>query len=128
MNRRSGPWFARILFALALVVGLLVPQVAQATAPPVEPTVPATIPAASSTASPTDDIVVDEANPFLPENRNLTECIGMLQRPGCGSEARGGWHQNAVAIVMIAGLLLVFGRIAWGVRRSQKQMAANAPD
>ena len=125
MNRRSGPWFVRILFALALVVGLLVPQVSQATAPPVEPTAPATIPINDS---PTDEIVVDEANPFLPENRDLTECVGMLQRPGCGSEARGGWHQNAVAIVMIAGLLLVFGRIAWGVRRSQKQTAANAPD
>ena len=125
MNSRSGPWFVRILFALALVVGLLVPQVALATAPPVEPTAPATIP---TDDSPTDEIVVDEANPFLPENRDLTECIGMLQRPGCGSEARGGWHQNAVAIVMIAGLLLVFGRVAWGVRRSQKQMAANAPD
>ena len=120
MNRRSGPWFVRILFALALVAGLLVPQAAQATAPPVETTVPTTIP--------TDEIVVDEANPVLPENRDLTECIGMLQRPGCGSDARGGWHQNAVAIVMIAGLLIVFGRIAWGVRRSQKQMVESAPD
>ena len=133
MNRRSGPWFVRILFALALVVGLLVPQVTQATTPPVEPTTAATIATTIPTTIPTDDvptdeIVVDEANPFLPEDRNLTECIGMLQRPGCGSESRGGWHQNAVAIVMVAGLLLVFGRIAWGVRRSQKQIAASAPD
>ncbi len=132
MNRRSGPWFVRILFALALVVGLLFPQVAQATAPPVEPAAQATIPTDDPTpdpaVDPTDELVVDEANPFLPENRDLTECIGMLQRPGCGSEARGGWHQNAVAIVMVAGLLVVFGRIAWGVRRSQKQMAASAPD
>ena len=52
----------------------------------------------------------------------------MLQRPGCGSEARGGWHQNLVAIVMITGLLIVFGRVAWGVRRSQKNAAASAPD
>jgi hypothetical protein len=128
VNRRSGPWFVRILFALALVAGLMVPQAASATVPPVEPTVPATVPNDALADEPSDEIVVDEANPFLPENRDLTECIGMLQRPGCGSEARGGWHQNAVAIVMISGLLLVFGRIAWGVRRSQKQMAASAPD
>ena len=75
-----------------------------------------------------DEIVVDEANPFLPEDRNLTECIGMLQRPGCGSEARGGWHQNLVAIAMITGLVIVFGRVAWGVRRSQKNAAMTAPD
>ena len=104
-----------------LVGGVLSPQVGQATVPPVEPTAP-------PTTVPADDIVIDEANPFLPENRNLTECIGMLQRPGCGSEARGGWHQNAVAIVMVAGLLLVFGRIGWGLRRSQKNTAASVTD
>jgi hypothetical protein len=121
VNRRSGPWFVRILLALTLLGGLLSAQPALATVPPVEPTVPATtVPA---TADQTDEIVIDEANPFLPENRNLTECIGMLQRPGCGSEARGGWHQNAVAIIMVAGLFLVFGRIFWGVRRGQKTAA-----
>jgi hypothetical protein len=118
VNRRSGPWFVRILVALTLLGGLLSAQPALATTPPVEPTVPATtMPAAPD---PADEIVIDEANPFLPENRDLTECIGMLQRPGCGSAARGGWHQNAVAIVMVSGLLIVFGRIAWSVRRGQK--------
>jgi hypothetical protein len=118
VNRRSGSWFVRILVALTLLGGLLSAQPALATTPPVEPTVPATtMPAAPD---PADEIVIDEANPFLPENRDLTECIGMLQRPGCGSEARGGWHQNAVAIVMVSGLLIVFGRIAWSVRRGQK--------
>ena len=88
---------------------------------------PTTIPADTM---PDGDIVIDEANPFLPENRNLTDCVGMLQRPGCGSEARGGWHQNAVAIVMVSGLLIVFGRVAWGVRRSQKNATATttSPD
>lgn len=119
MNRRSGPWFVRILFALALVVAPFAPQVASAS--PTDPTVP-------PTTVPIDEIVVDEANPFLPENRDLTDCIGTLQRPGCGSEARGGWHQNAVAIVMIGGLALVFGRIAWGVRRGQKNAAVTTPD
>jgi hypothetical protein len=115
VNRRSGPWLVRILFALALVVLPVAPQAASASS--TDPTVP-------STTLPTDEIVIDEANPFLPENRDLTECIGTLERPGCGSEARGGWHQNAVAIVMISGLLIVFGRIAWGIRRGQKNAAA----
>ena len=106
----------RILFALTLVAGLLAPQAAHATTPPVEPT-------PTTTTTTTTDIVVDEANPFLPENRDLSDCVGSLQRPGCGSEARGGWHQNLVAIIMVAGLLIVFGRVAWGVRRSQKNMA-----
>ncbi len=69
---------------------------------------------------PSIDVPVDTANPFIPEDRDLTECIGMLQRPGCGSEARGGWHQNAVAIAMIGGLVVIFGRVAYGVRKNRR--------
>lgn len=97
----------------------------------VESPAPTTVPPTEPTTAPLrGDIEIDEANPFLPENRDLTDCVGMLQRPGCGSEARGGWHQNAVAIVMVTGLLIVFGRVAWGVRRSQKNAAAatTSPD
>ncbi|NND74732.1 MAG: hypothetical protein HKN44_06955 [Ilumatobacter sp.] len=71
---------------------------------------------------PTDEPPVDAgppvtANEFLPENRDVTECIGALERPGCGSEQRGGWRQFAVLGVLFAGLLVVFGRIAIAVRR-----------
>ncbi len=100
-----------------MTVGVLAPSAAHATAPPDEPAAP-----------PTTEVVIDEGNPFLPETQDLTACVGMLERPGCGSEARGGWHQNAVAIVMVSGLLIVFGRVAWGVRRSQKNAALTAPD
>lgn len=70
----------------------------------------------------TDTVPVDTANPFLPEQRDLTECIGLLQRPGCGSEARGGLGQTLVAILMIGGLVLIFGRVAWGLRRNRRQL------
>jgi len=66
------------------------------------------------------DVPVDTANPFLPEDADLTSCVGTLQRPGCGSRERGGWHQDLVAIAMIGGLLLVFGRVAWGVARNRR--------
>ncbi len=121
MNRRSGQWFVRILFALAFVAGPIAAQ-------PVHAGVPPSDQSAAATTIPDDDVVIDEANPFLPESRDLSDCVGTLERPGCGSESRGGWHQNAVAIVMIAGLLFVFGRIAWGVRRGQKDTAATIAD
>lgn len=104
----------RILIAATAVavIGAGAPAAADttgtATAP--DPTIPIS----------TDDITIDTANPFLPENQDLTTCVGTLQRPGCGSEARGGWHQNVVAIVMTGGLLLVFGRVAWGIRRNRR--------
>jgi hypothetical protein len=96
---------------VSLVAALLLPTTAAASSTPPPPTdVPTTT-----------ELVVDEPNPFLPEERDLTVCVGTLERPGCGSEARGGWHQNLVAIAMVGGLLLVFGRIAWGIRRNQRR-------
>ena len=59
------------------------------------------------------------ANPFLPEERSLTECVGALERPGCGSKERGGWRQTLVFIAVISGLGLVFWRIALTVRRNR---------
>lgn len=82
----------------------------------------ATVTASSNQPVPvsTDDIPVDTANPFLPENADLTACVGTLQRPGCGSRERGGLHQNLVAIAMIGGLLIIFGRVGWGVARNRR--------
>ena len=50
--------------------------------------------------------------------------VGVSGSIGCrpangGSAERGGWHQNLVAVAMIGGLLIVFGRVAWGVRRNR---------
>jgi hypothetical protein len=117
VNRRSASLRARdlhrwtlgaVVLALA-VVALVAPLGATAHAQSGDEVPPPSI-----------DVPVDTANPFIPEDRDLTECIGMLQRPGCGSEARGGWHQNAVAIAMIAGLAVVFGRVAYGVRKNRR--------
>jgi hypothetical protein len=55
-------------------------------------------------------------NEFLPEGQDLSNCVGLLQRPGCGSEARGGWRQMVVFGLVVAGLAVVFGRIAVATR------------
>ncbi|MGA7757336.1 MAG: hypothetical protein WBL31_10060 [Ilumatobacteraceae bacterium] len=119
MNRRSASLAVRILLAIAVVAGLATVRAlaAEAPTPPVY--------AATTAPTPTDDITVDTANPFLPEDQDLTACVGTLQRPGCGSSERGGWHQNLVAIAMVGGLLLVFGRVAWGVRRNRDRPEGN---
>jgi hypothetical protein len=99
----------RILLALTIVLG------AFALAP-----VPARASSGDQPAPVTTEAPVVTANPFLPEEADLTSCIGTLQRPGCGSEERGGWHQYLVAIAMVGGLLIVFGRVAWGVARNRR--------
>jgi hypothetical protein len=116
----------RILFTIALTLGVMALAPVSAGASPDEPTpttVPITVPEPA-----VDDVTIDTANPFLPDEVDLSQCVGTLPRPGCGSEERGGWHQNLVAIAMVAGLLIVFGRVAWGVRRNRRQNDTNAPD
>ena len=59
-------------------------------------------------------------NDFIPEDRDLTSCIGVLERPGCGSESRGGWRQTLVFGAMFLGLALVFGNVVRGVRKRNR--------
>jgi hypothetical protein len=113
----------RILFTSALTFGVMALAPATAGATPDEPTptpTPTTIPTTVPSTVP-DEITIDTANPFIPDDVDLSQCVGTLPRPGCGSEERGGWHQNLVAIAMVGGLLIVFGRVAWGVARSQRR-------
>jgi hypothetical protein len=94
-----------VIRALAVVLAVVVlagaPAAAAAEPPSPSPEPPAT--------------VVD--NPFIPEDQNLSDCISALPRPGCGSEAHGGWRQ-----ALIFGLIVVAGAvIAWRLVRSLRR-------
>lgn len=112
--------------AVAFTVSAFAPHAAAAAPRPSAPVDAVAVVAAAEAAPPSnDEIVVDTTNPFLPADRDLTECVGSVERPGCGSQSRGGWHQNLVAIAMVSGLFLVFGRVVWAVRRSQKHASTS---
>lgn len=72
--------------------------------------------AAAEAAAPTSTEPTATANEFFPEEGNVTDCIGVLERPGCGSENRGGWRQALVFGLVVAGLIVVFTKIVIGVR------------
>lgn len=71
----------------------------------------------TATPPPDDSRPITTANEFLPEDRDVTDCIGALERPGCGNENRGGWRQTVVFGLLVVGLLIVFGNVVRGVRR-----------
>ena len=74
---------------------------AVATAPPVsEPTT-------------TEPVVT---NDLIPDNNNITDCVGTVQRPNCGSKARADGHTYLVFLALAAGLVFIGWRIARGVR------------
>lgn len=92
------------MLALVLLVTLAPAQASAGSTPAVvNPT---------TAATPTDTI-----NPFLPEDRAISDCVSAVPKPGCGSKARGGWHQYLVAIAMFGGVAIVGWRIVAGVRR-----------
>jgi hypothetical protein len=78
--------------------------------------------AAGATAPPAPPPTTAPENPFVPEDRDLSECVNALPRPDCGSEARGGWRQALVFGLVVAG----FAFIAWRVVRSLRRREATA--
>lgn len=57
-----------------------------------------------------------EENVFLPEEQNISDCIGLVDKPDCGSKAKGGWRQYLVLAVLAGGLAFIGWRIAKGVK------------
>jgi hypothetical protein len=60
------------------------------------------------------------ANPFLPEDRGISDCISALPKPGCGSEERGGWHQGLILVALVGGLSVIGWRIVAGIRAGER--------
>lgn len=70
----------------------------------------------------------DTVNEFLPTERGLGECISALPKPGCGSEARGGWRQWIVLGLILAGLAFIAWRVWAAARRARAAVPAPASD
>ncbi len=88
---------------LAIALTVTAPSVhAVATAPP-------------ATEQPTTSGPV-VTNDLIPENNNITDCIGTVERPNCGSKARADGHTYLVFLALVAGLAFIGWRIARGVK------------
>ncbi|HUC33169.1 MAG TPA: hypothetical protein VMS14_07175 [Ilumatobacteraceae bacterium] len=64
-------------------------------------------------------------NDFVPENQDVSDCISAVEQPNCGSEAKGGWRQYLVMVVLLAGLGFIAWRVVVAVRR--RDAIVNAP-
>ena len=105
----------RVRVFLVLATALLFSPVALAAAEG-----PSTMSATSTPTTIAEPRPPVTANEFLPDDRGLGECISSIPRPGCGSDARGGWHQTLVLVVVVAGLGLIAWRIVAGARKARR--------
>jgi hypothetical protein len=67
-------------------------------------------------------------NEFIPEDRDLSDCLSAVPKPGCGSEARGGWRQGVVFGLVAVGMIAIGTRIAVAVRRRDAATLAASAD
>ena len=81
------------------------------------------MPGGFASAQDDSDITTVTVNEFLPTDRDLSDCISALPKPGCGSDARGGWRQTAVFGMVIAGLAFIGWRVVVGARRHPDEPA-----
>ena len=63
-------------------------------------------------------------NDFIPEERDLSDCISAIPKPGCGSDAKGGWRQMLVLGLVVTGLGFIGWRVIAGAR---KNLASSVP-
>ena len=71
------------------------------------------------------DVTTVTVNDFVPTERDLSECISAVPKPGCGSEARGGWRQTAIFALVVGGLAFIGWRVVAGARKNLA--ASNSP-
>lgn len=111
--------FATTLLAALLLVVAPTPELAADTRPADVGDVVAASPDEDDTTR--DDTTRPTVNEFMPELRPLSDCLGALQRPNCGSEARGGWEQTTVFLAIVAGLSFIAWRIVASSRRARRR-------
>lgn len=54
-------------------------------------------------------------NDFLPE-ANLSSCVGLVERPNCGSESKGDWRMILTFVVLMSGMGFIGWRVVRGAR------------
>ena len=123
MQRRGTVRFGTFLAAIVIAVSFSPTGFASASM------LEAPVAVASSPASPADDNTLAPpvtVTDFYPESANLSDCVGLVEKPGCGSESRGGWRQILVFVVLFAGLGVILWRVSSGIKANRVAIDAEA--
>ncbi len=113
---------AAVLIPLAaLTVGAPALAAGPVTAATAAPAAPAQVTGTPPTTTPPD--ATD--NPFIPPDKNLSDCVSANPQPGCGSKAHGGWRQFLTFVFVTLAMAFIGWRIVRGVRRNRKELESS---
>jgi hypothetical protein len=76
----------------------------------------AAAPSLHATASTPPTLPPVATNDLLPDNNDVTNCVGTVEQANCGSKARADGHTYLVFLALAAGLTFIGWRIARGVK------------
>jgi hypothetical protein len=82
--------------------------------------------AAASWPQGVDDVTPPVSNDFIPSDEDLTDCVGLVERPNCGSSDKGGWRTYLAFAILMAGMAFIGWRISRAVRARDELLNANA--
>ena len=69
-----------------------------------------------------------ENNVFVPEDANVSSCVGTLERADCGSKSKGGWRMYLTFAVLMSGMGFIGWRIARSIRQRDAVLNAGTED
>ena len=124
MHRRGTVRFGTLLVAIVVAVFALLGASGSGVV-----TATASAPPATSASG---DVSTDEVPPapsdtvsdFYPDEANLSDCVGLVEKPGCGSDSRGGWHQMLVFVALFIGLGVILWRVSLGISANRARIDA----
>ena len=61
-------------------------------------------------------------NDFIPTDQNLTDCVGTLEKPNCGSTNKNDAHMYLTFGVLMGGMALIGWRIAVAIRKRDREI------
>jgi len=75
-----------------------------------------------TTEAPVSTVPTSTLNDFIPTQRDLSDCISAVQKPGCGSESESDYHQMLVFAALIGGMALIAWRVVVGARKNRQEI------
>ena len=59
-------------------------------------------------------------NDFIPTGQNLSDCVGTLELPNCGSEKKSDLRLDLTFVALMGGMSLIGWRIWVGIRKRDR--------
>ena len=76
----------------------------------------------------TDIATVTTDNDLVPQDQNLSDCVGTLERPDCGAPKKSDLNMYLTFGVLMAGMGFIGWRIFASIRKRDRDLEEHLPE